>query len=107
MKNMLQELEQDNLEEIIKENELVVVQYGATWCGNCRIMKPKMKRLSNNFGNIKFLYVDAEKLPDSRKLAQVSNLPTFAAFKGGKLVSQTQTSKEENVKSLIDEIANN
>lgn len=39
---MLQELEQDNLEEIIKENELVVVQYGATWCGNCRIMKPKM-----------------------------------------------------------------
>ena len=104
---MLQELEQDNLQEMIAEHDLVVVQYGATWCGNCRIMKPKMKRLSNNFGNIKFLYVDAEKLPDSRKLAQVSNLPTFAAFKGGKLVSQTQTSKEENVKSLIDEIANN
>lgn len=104
---MVQELEQDNLQELIAEHDLVVVQYGATWCGNCRIMKPKMKRLSNTFGNIKFLYVDAEKLPDSRKLAQVSNLPTFAAFKGGKLVSQTQTSKEENVKSLIDEIANN
>ena len=104
---MLQELEQDNLEEIIKENELVVVQYGATWCGNCRIMKPKMKRLSNDFGDIKFLYVDAEKLPGSRKLAEVTNLPTFAAFKGGKLINQTQTNKEEILKSLINEIANN
>jgi len=104
---MLQELEKDNLQEFITENDLVVVQYGATWCGNCRIMKPKMKRLSNNFENIRFLYVDAEKLPGSRKLAEVSNLPTFAAFKGGKLVNQTQTSKEENLKSLIDEIADN
>lgn len=104
---MLQELEQDNLEEIIKENELVVVQYGATWCGNCRIMKPKMKRLSNDFGDIKFLYVDAEKLPGSRKFAEVTNLPTFAAFKGGKLINQTQTNKEEILKDLINEIANN
>lgn len=104
---MLEELEQDNLEEIIKENELVVVQYGATWCGNCRIMKPKMKRLSNDFVDIKFLYVDAEKLPGSRKLAEVTNLPTFAAFKGGKLVNQTQTNKEDILKNLINEIANN
>lgn len=104
---MLQELEKDNLQEIITENERVIVQYGATWCGNCRIMKPKMKRLSNDFGNIKFLYVDAEKLPGSRKLAEVTNLPTFAAFKGGKLISQTQTNKEEILKSLINEIADN
>jgi thioredoxin 1 len=104
---MLQELEQDNLQEIINENENVIVQYGATWCGSCRIMKPKMKRLSNEYGDVKFLYVDAEKLPESRKLAAVTNLPTFASFKGGKLINQTQTNKEENLKAIIDEIANN
>lgn len=104
---MLQELEQDNLQDIINENEHVIVQYGATWCGSCRIMKPKMKRLSNEYGDIKFLYVDAEKLPESRKLAAVTNLPTFASFKGGKLINQTQTNKEENLKAIIDEIANN
>lgn len=104
---MLQELEQDNLQEIISTNENVIVQYGATWCGSCRIMKPKMKRLANEYGDIKFLYVDAEKLPESRKLAAVTNLPTFASFKGGKLINQTQTNKEENLKAIIDEIANN
>ncbi|GGF32661.1 MULTISPECIES: thioredoxin family protein [Echinicola] len=104
---MLQELEQDNLKEIIADNDKVIVQYGATWCGNCRIMKPKMKRLSGDYEGITFLYVDAEKLPESRKLAEVNNLPTFASFKGGELVNQTQTNKEDNLKALIDEIANN
>jgi thiol-disulfide isomerase/thioredoxin len=104
---MIQELDSDILDQVIQQNELVVVQYGATWCGNCRIMKPKMKRLAGNYENIKFYYVDAEKFPESRKLAQVTNLPTFAAFKGGKLVNQNQTNKEEILKSLIDEIAYN
>lgn len=104
---MLEELAQDNLQELISSNEKVLVQYGATWCGNCRIMKPKMKRLSKTHDTVKFLYVDAEKLPESRKLAQVSNLPTFATFKSGKLINQVQTNKEEVLKTLIDEITNN
>jgi thiol-disulfide isomerase/thioredoxin len=104
---MLQELETDTLQNLIKENDKVVVQYSASWCGNCRIMKPKMKRLANDYESITFLYVDAEKLPESRKLASVTNLPTFATFSGGSLVNQIQTNKEEALKSLIDEIANN
>ena len=104
---MLQELESDTLKNIVNENELVLVQYGASWCGSCRIMKPKVKRLSGEFENIRFVYVDAEKFPESRKLAQVSNLPTFAAFKRGTLVNQNQTNKEDVLKSLINEIADN
>lgn len=104
---MLQELETDTLQNLIKENDKVVVQYSASWCGNCRIMKPKMKRLSNDYEGITFLYVDAEKLPESRKLASVTNLPTFATFSGGSLVNQIQTNREEALKTLIDEIANN
>jgi thiol-disulfide isomerase/thioredoxin len=102
---MLQELETDTLQNVINENDRVVVQYGASWCGNCRIMKPKMKRLSNDYEGIVFLYVDAEKLQESRKLASVTNLPTFATFSGGSLVSQIQTTKEDALKSLIDEIS--
>ena len=44
---MIQELNQDNLAQIISDNSKVVVQYSATWCGNCRIMKPKFKKLAS------------------------------------------------------------
>lgn len=104
---MLIELEQDNLQEILTQHPKVIVQYSAGWCGNCRLMKPKFKRLSTENEGAVFVIADAEKFPASRKLAAVNNLPTFAAFNNGTLVNQIQTNKEEQLKSLINEVANN
>jgi thiol-disulfide isomerase/thioredoxin len=101
---MVQELEQDNLSNIIADNKTVVVQYTATWCGNCRIMKPKFKKLASENETITFVIVDAEKFPESRKLADVSNLPTFATFEGGSFKNQAQTNKFEVLKELVNEV---
>lgn len=104
---MLQELENDTLQKLVAENETVVVQYAASWCGNCRIMKPKFKKLAGENENVKFVIVDAEKFPESRKLANVNNLPTFAAFKNGELVNQVQTNKIEGLIDLLNEVTHN
>ena len=104
---MLIELKEDNLSELLQEHKNVVVQYSAGWCGNCRLMKPKFKRLSTENEGTTFVIVDAEKQPESRKLASVKNLPTFAAFKDGALLNQVQTTKEEQLKILINEITSN
>ena len=101
---MLHELENDNLATIIADNKKVVVQYTASWCGNCRIMKPKFKKLASENEEITFIIADAEKFIDSRKMADVSNLPTFATFVDGKFVSQTQTNKSEILTDLVNEI---
>lgn len=99
---MYLELAEDTLQNIVAENDQVVVQYGATWCGNCRIMKPKFKKLASENESIPFYYVDAEKLPESRKLAKVDNLPTFAVFKKGQLVEQAQTNQAEVLNNLFN-----
>lgn len=101
---MVQELSQDNLSEIISNNQKVVVQYSATWCGNCRIMKPKFKKLASENESVSFVIADAEKFTESRKLADVSNLPTFATFVDGKFVNQVQTNKLESLATLVQEI---
>lgn len=101
---MLQELSQDNLSEIIANNPKVVVQYSATWCGNCRIMKPKFKKLSTEREDAVFVIADAEQFPESRKLAKVDNLPTFATFTNGAFVEQVQTNKFEVLKEIVDKI---
>lgn len=104
---MLLELENDNLEQIIAENPNVVVQYSASWCGNCRIMKPKFKKEAQANENVTFVLADAEKFPGSRKLANVDNLPTFAAFQNGALKTQVQTNKYDVLKELINEVTSN
>jgi len=104
---MLQELEKDNLAEIVSGAPIVVVQYSAGWCGNCRIMKPKFKKMAAENENVTFVLADAENFPESRKLAKVDNLPTFAAFKNGELVNQVQTNKVEVLNDLINEVTSN
>ncbi|TXG39606.1 thioredoxin family protein [Seonamhaeicola maritimus] len=104
---MIQELEQDNLADIVSDNNTVVVQFSATWCGNCRIMKPKMKRLASELEDVAFVIADAEKFPESRKLATVDNLPTFATYKNGAFVNQVQTNKFDSLKDLVNEVTSN
>lgn len=101
---MLIELNSDTLQDVINANDKVVVQYSASWCGNCRIMKPKFKKLASENEPVAFVYIDAENAPESRKLANVSNLPTFATLVNGQLVNQTQTNKAEVLNELVSEI---
>lgn len=104
---MMLELKDDSLQQFIAEEKDVVVQFSAGWCGNCRLMKPRFKKLASETEGYKFVLVDAEKFPESRKMANVDNLPTFATFKGGEFVNQVQTNKFELLKELVDEVTGN
>lgn len=104
---MFTELTEDQLEQLLASNPKVMVQYGASWCGNCKITKPKFKRMAEENPEIEFYYVDAEKLPNSRQFADVSNLPTFAGFVNGKLVKQAQGNKVEIIQEIKDAVAGN
>ena len=101
---MLIELNEDTLQNVVDTNSKVVVQFSASWCGNCRIMKPKFKKMASENDAITFVLIDAENSPESRKLANVSNLPTFATFVNGKLLNETQTNKAEVLAELVNEI---
>ena len=104
---MFTELKEDTLKQEVKNNEKVIVQFSASWCGNCRLMKPKFKKLAKENENLSFVYIDAEKNPESRKLATVNNLPTFATFQNGEFVNQVQTNKFESLKELVNEVTSN
>ncbi len=90
----------------LTDNERVVVKYYAGWCGSCRLFAPKFKRLSGDerFENVAFLDVNAEMSPESRKMGNVKNLPTFAIFKNGELVESLASNKEDQVVALIEKL---
>jgi thiol-disulfide isomerase/thioredoxin len=89
--------------QLIQDHSKVVVKYFAGWCGSCRLMAPKFKKLANDerFEGIAFLDVDAEKNPEARALAGVDNLPFFATFENGQLKEAGPTAKIEKVEEMI------
>ncbi len=101
----MQELSQDDLKSILSAHSKVFVMYGAGWCGNCRMIKPRVKRKAEETDEVTFIYADAEKFPGSREFADVSNLPTYATFKDGIKIEQKMGNKWDNIETLIDELA--
>lgn len=95
-----------DFESALRSNEKTIVKYYADWCGSCKLIAPKYKRLSSDerFQGIHFLEVNAEENANSRKLGGVSNLPFFAVFKGDKLVESAATNKEEAIVDLLNNL---
>lgn len=95
-----------NFNELLSEHPRVVVKYYADWCGSCKLFAPKFRRLADDsrFEGVAFLDVNAEQNPEARKIAGVNNLPFFATFQEGKLVTGEATSKEDNVVAMIENL---
>jgi thioredoxin-like negative regulator of GroEL len=93
-----------NFEQLLKDHPRVIVKYYADWCGACKMLAPKYKRIAAEEANANVLFLDinAEHNESARKLAGVSNLPFLAAFKNGALVEGAAASKEEYLRKLID-----
>lgn len=75
----------DELLKNIADNKLVLLDFYATWCGPCKLMDPKIKRLVEKYGDkVKVIKVDTDKNKTVAIQQQVSELPTFIFYKNGK-----------------------
>jgi thiol-disulfide isomerase/thioredoxin len=99
----VEDLDDTNFEAAIKDADLAVVDFYAGWCGPCRMFKPKFKRLSGEYGNMKFYKLDGEKAPEARKTVQIDNLPYFAIYKNGEFVAGMSTAAEQGFRKFIEE----
>ena len=81
---MVQDYGNKPFNEILSENQNVVVQYYADWCGPCQMLKPVLEQISNEMDDVAFVRVNIE---DHRELAVeagVQSIPTVLFFKDGK-----------------------
>ncbi len=75
------EINKDNFDKTITENNIVIVDFWATWCGPCKGFAPVYEEVSNDFSNIVFAKVNTE---DEQELAtnfQIRSIPTLMIFK--------------------------
>ena len=82
----MREVNANEVEELIQKEGLTVLDLHAIWCAPCRMLKPRLEALSEEYGDIEFLSMDVDKNEAFAQKFAVRSIPTLLFFKGGELV---------------------
>ena len=80
------ELTAENFEASVQDNEILFVDFWASWCGPCRQFAPTYEAASEANPDLTFGSVNTEEQHQLSSVAQVTSIPTLMAFRDGILV---------------------
>jgi thioredoxin len=79
-------LSAESFERTVAENDIVFVDFWASWCGPCRMFAPVYEKAAVAHPDIVFGKVDTEAEQALAAAAQITSIPTLMAFKNETLV---------------------
>lgn len=76
----------ENLDRIVRSNDVVLIDFYAEWCGPCKKMTPILNKIADENKSIKLLKIDAEKSDNIASVFKVEEIPTYVIIKKGRQV---------------------
>lgn len=78
------ELTKDNFDsEVVQANGKVLIDFWATWCGPCMMMKPVIQELAEDGAPCRICSVNVDDEPELAMKFGIVSIPTLAVFEGG------------------------
>ncbi|CAG0890577.1 unnamed protein product, partial [Darwinula stevensoni] len=95
-------VQEDLVAKLSKAGEnLVVIDFYATWCGPCRMIAPKIEEMSREIANVIFLKVDVDQCEEIAAEYNISCMPTFVLIKKNQKVDSFSGANESKLKEMI------
>lgn len=89
-------------DNILSKNERVIVDFTATWCGPCKKIGPVFEKLAAETKGLTFVKVDVDDCQETAQKCDVTAMPTFQVFVGGKKVAELLGANEAELKALVE-----
>jgi len=94
---------EQNFDQVLAENPVVMVDFGATWCGPCKALAPVVEEIANDYaGRAAVGKADVEECPAIAARFRIRNVPTVLFFKNGELKDKSVGAVQK--KTLTDKI---
>jgi thioredoxin 1 len=101
----VQQLTQQNINETITNNEIVVIDFWAPWCGPCQTFKPIFEQASERHEDAIFASCNTEEQSELAAMFQIRSIPTLVVFRDGVgIFSQPGMLPAEALDELMDKV---
>ncbi|NLB23387.1 MAG: thioredoxin, partial [Clostridium sp.] len=74
------------VDAVENSDELVLVDFWASWCGPCKMLGPIFEEVSNEVEGVKFAKLNVDENPSTASRYRVGSIPTVLAVKNGRVV---------------------
>ena len=104
---MIQQLNNSNFESTINNNEVVLVDFYADWCGPCKALHPTLESLAQDFdGKAVISKINVDTNPELAQKFQVRSIPALFFFQNGELIErqagvQTKAALSQSLNELV------
>jgi thioredoxin 1 len=96
----MQELNDETIFDVVEKEEMVFIDFYASWCGSCRIAAPMFDKVCAEEG-VKIYKIDVEKNPKIKEMVTLPGLPSVGCFKNGEPQDLVNVTKEEAFREFV------